>query len=177
MRKRNVGYAAAALLSIALLVPAFSSAQKSATGANGIRDGREKCYGCHSQVKSLKEGSKHAALACETCHSGTGEHLQSFRNKPVTAIDHAVCGKCHSDQFDSFMKVSHHAQARKEKGVPTGRSPLQEKLLVKPTFLSVDPAMAQSDIQCLRIIDRRDTGVLLRDLQPQALAAGMGGQP
>jgi formate-dependent nitrite reductase cytochrome c552 subunit len=134
MRKRNVGYAAATLLCLALLIPAFSSAQKSSAGANGIGDGREKCYNCHSQVRSLKEGSKHAALSCSTCHAGTVEHLQSFRNKPVTAIDQALCGKCHSDQYDSFRKVNYHAQARKEKGVPTGRSPMQEKLLVPHGF-------------------------------------------
>lgn len=134
MRKRNIGYIVLVVLSIALLIPAFSPAQKSGTGSKGSKDLRESCYKCHSQIKSLKEGSKHAALSCDTCHSGMKEHLQSFQNKPVTAIDQALCGKCHRDQLESFGKVNYHTQARKEKGVPTGRSPMQEKLLVPHGF-------------------------------------------
>ena len=49
-------------------------------------------------------------------------------------IDAAVCGKCHKDQYESFYKVNYEAAARKEKGVPTGRSPMQDKLLAGHGF-------------------------------------------
>ncbi|NLA42266.1 MAG: hypothetical protein GX874_12880 [Smithella sp.] len=66
-----------------LMVPGVSAAQ-------GAGNAREACYQYHSQIKSPKEGSKHAALSCDICHSGVKEHLQGFRNKPVTAIDHRI---------------------------------------------------------------------------------------
>jgi len=135
MQKRTLaGYVAVGILSLVLLMPVFSSAQKSKYEKRAVKDSRETCYNCHYQIKSLKEGSRHAALSCQTCHGGTGEHLQSFQNKPVTTIDQALCGKCHSDQYQSFTKVNYQAQARKEKGVPSGRSPKQEKLLAPHGF-------------------------------------------
>jgi len=97
-------------------------------------DNRAACYECHEEVKVMKEGSKHAKLTCDTCHQGLPEHLTSSGVKPVTTIDQALCGKCHQDQFESFFKVNHEAQARKEKGVPNGRSPMQDKLLAGHGF-------------------------------------------
>jgi nitrite reductase (cytochrome c-552) len=97
--------------------------------------GKEDCYGCHEEVKALKEGSRHANLGCVTCHDNLVKHAESQGDvKPVTKIDAAVCGKCHKDQYDSFRKVSHEAAARKEKGVPIGRSPMQDKLLAGHGF-------------------------------------------
>lgn len=93
-------------------------------------DGRAKCYECHDEIKVLKEGSKHAALPCKSCHDGLDKHLgDPEANKPVTMIDAALCGKCHKDQYDSFYRMNYESAARKEKGVPTGRSPMQDKLL------------------------------------------------
>lgn len=97
-------------------------------------DGREACYGCHEEVKGLKEGSKHAMLACTVCHDKLKEHLDNYESKPVTMIDQALCGKCHKDQYDSFYHMNYDAEARKEKGVPTGRSPMQDKLLAPYGF-------------------------------------------
>ena len=102
--------------------------------ATAAADNRETCYGCHDEVKALKEGSKHAKLTCDTCHQKLTEHLASSEAKPETIIDQALCGKCHQDQLDSFFKVNHEAQARKEKGVPAGRSPMQDKLLAGHGF-------------------------------------------
>ena len=56
------------------------------------------------------------------------------KNKPVTIIDQALCGKCHKSQYESFFKVNYDGGARKEKGVPTGRSPMQDKLLAPYGF-------------------------------------------
>lgn len=114
--------------------PAFTSAAKSKPIAKVADDGRAKCYECHDEVKALKEGSKHAKLPCETCHDNLKGHLADYETKPTTIIDQALCGTCHKDQFESFYKVSYESQARKEKGVPTGRSPMMDKLLAPYGF-------------------------------------------
>lgn len=92
------------------------------------------CFACHAEVEQLHKGSKHARLACEVCHSGLANHLQDEAVKPVTSLELTTCGSCHKDQYQSFFRVDWEAQARKEKGVPTGRSPLQDKLLASHGF-------------------------------------------
>lgn len=130
MRKKTcAGFFMVGMLCLALMAPVFSLAQKAKPEKKAVGDQRETCYQCHAQIKSLKEGSPHAVISCNACHAETMEHLASFQNKPATAIDQAICGKCHPDQYRGLNRVNYHAQARKEKGVPTGRSPLQEKLL------------------------------------------------
>jgi formate-dependent nitrite reductase cytochrome c552 subunit len=61
-------------------------------------------------------------------------HLKDSATKPVTSLELATCGSCHKDQYDSFYRVNFDAQARKEKGGPTGRSPMQDKLLAPHGF-------------------------------------------
>ena len=117
-----------------LTIPAMTTAAKikpsTKTAAMGGDDGRELCYSCHDEVKAMKEGSKHTSISCKVCHDKTAAHMDDpENNKPGTIIDQALCGKCHKDQYDSFFKVHYDAPARKEKGVPTGRSPMQDKLL------------------------------------------------
>jgi formate-dependent nitrite reductase cytochrome c552 subunit len=120
---------------IALSLPGALPAAKGKPLAKLANDGREKCYECHDEVKALKEGSKHAKLSCAVCHDKLDTHMSDpEKNKPVTIIDQALCGKCHKDQFDSFYKVNYEAAARKEKGVPSGRSPMQDKLLAPYGF-------------------------------------------
>ncbi len=119
------------LMSLAALLAAIPSL---ALAAKEKGDQRETCYGCHEEVKSLKEGSKHAKLSCNLCHAETARHLADSSTKPVTAIDAAVCGKCHQDQYDSFMTVDYSGSARKEKGIPSGRSPMMDKLLAPHGF-------------------------------------------
>jgi nitrite reductase (cytochrome c-552) len=92
------------------------------------------CFNCHQEVRTLKKGSAHADLQCATCHSGMEAHLQSSRQKPVTSLELSTCGSCHADQFDSYYQVNWEAGARKEKGLPTGRSPAQDKLLAPHGF-------------------------------------------
>jgi hypothetical protein len=86
MQKRDVGLIVMAILSAALIVPAFSSAQKK-TDEKGSKDIRETCHNRHAQIKSLKEGLKHAGLSCATCHASTADHLKSVRNRQVTTIE------------------------------------------------------------------------------------------
>ena len=136
MLKKNLAFAAAIAGAAALLsLPAMTTAAKNDPSAKVANDGRAKCYECHDEVKALKEGSKHAKLSCKTCHDKMDEHMQDPEaNKPVTIIDQALCGKCHKNQLESFYNVNHDGGARKEKGVPTGRSPMQDKLLAPYGF-------------------------------------------
>jgi formate-dependent nitrite reductase cytochrome c552 subunit len=115
-------------LSLALLGATPSGAAKKGAAGGKVDPGT--CFDCHDEVKALRAGGKHLSLACETCHSGLAEHVkEEGKVKPVTTIDAALCGKCHREQYASFVKTSLEAPARKEKGVPAGRSPMQDKLL------------------------------------------------
>jgi len=115
---------------VAINLPGALTAAKTKPEPKIINDGRAKCYECHEEIKAMKEGSKHAKLSCNTCHDKLDKHMESMgETKPVTLIDAALCGKCHKEQFDSFFKMSYEGAARKEKGVPAGRSPMQDKLL------------------------------------------------
>ena len=137
MLKKNLAVAAAVLGAVTVMsFPDPTTAAKAKPAAKTANDGRAKCYECHEEVKALKEGSKHAALSCKTCHDKMDEHMKDPEaNKPVTHIDQAVCGKCHKNQYDSFYAVHYDpAGARKEKGVPGGRSPMQDKLLAGHGF-------------------------------------------
>ncbi len=122
-------------VALALTGPGQLNAAKAKPAAKVVNDGRAKCYECHEEIKAMKEGSKHAKLACQTCHDNLEKHMSSMgETKPGTIIDQALCGKCHKDQYESFYKVSSEGGARKEKGVPTGRSPQQDKLLAPHGF-------------------------------------------
>ena len=98
-----------------------------ASAANPVDEAQ--CFSCHTEVKELKMGSNHADLSCDTCHSEMDAHLKNPKTKPVTSLELSTCGSCHEDQYKSYYKVNYDAQARKEKGAPTGRSPMQDKLL------------------------------------------------
>lgn len=119
---------------LAVSLPAQSTAAKAKPAAKMINDGRAECYACHEEVKSLKEGSKHAKLACSVCHEKLKEHLKDSDVKPVTIIDQALCGKCHKAEYQSFFRFDYESPSRKEKGTPVGRSPLQDKLLAPYGF-------------------------------------------
>ncbi len=129
--------AAATIVGLGALLAIPSVAAKAKPTAKAANDGRETCYACHTEVKALKEKSKHASISCTVCHEKTKEHLDnpSRETRPVTKIDQAVCGSCHKNQYESFYAVHHDPTgARKEKGVPAGRSPIQDKLLAGHGF-------------------------------------------
>src|SRR5512133_1530541 len=135
MLKKNLVLVAAVAGAVAVLsLPALTTAvNKPATKV--ANDGRAKCYECHDEVKALKEGSKHAKLSCKTCHDKLDAHMTDpEKNKPLTIIDQAMSGKWHKSQYESFFKVNYDGGARKEKGAPTGRSPMQDKLLAPYGF-------------------------------------------
>ncbi len=127
-------WAASGALSIPLAL-AFVAAAPVAQKAKAAAVDRATCYGCHEEVKALKEGSKHAKLACETCHDDLAKHVDANGEvKPVTKLDPALCGGCHKAQYQSFFTVNTEGAARKEKGIPSGRSPMQDKLLAGHGF-------------------------------------------
>ncbi len=95
---------------------------------------QKKCYDCHSEIKELKEGSKHAKLSCDQCHNGLAEHLGNPDNKPNTDLSLDNCGRCHKDQYDSYFTTNYHKRAKKEKATPDGRAPLLDKLLAGHGF-------------------------------------------
>jgi len=140
MWKKNVAVAVVcaglgALLALPSVAAKTAPAGKGKQDAKVANDGRAQCYECHDEVKALKEGSKHAKLACSTCHDKMDAHMKDpEKNKPVTIIDQALCGKCHKNQYESFFNVNYDGGARKEKGVPAGRSPMQDKLLAPYGF-------------------------------------------
>ena len=128
MLKKTVAVlTAAGGLVVMLSLPVFSAKGKPAEKPDG--DEREACYGCHEEIKALKEGSKHARLPCSDCHGNLREHLAGSDTKPSTTIDDRLCGKCHKDEFKSAWAINYDAPAHKEKGIPTGRSPMMDKLL------------------------------------------------
>ena len=132
--KKWVLWAAAGGATCLFSLPLFSVTAKGEPAAATKDDGRGTCYGCHEEVKGLKEGSPHAELACTTCHGKLDEHLKSYENKPVTIIDQALCGSCHKKEFTSSMAVNYESPAHSEKGIPGGRSPVMDKLLAPYGF-------------------------------------------
>lgn len=117
MQKKKLALSAAVAGAIAMLaLPALTVAvNKPATKV--ANDGRATCYECHDEVKVMKEGSKHAKLACTVCHDKLDAHAKDpEKNKPGTVIDQALCGKCHKNQMESFYTLNRDGGARKEKG-------------------------------------------------------------
>ncbi|MEW6332832.1 MAG: ammonia-forming cytochrome c nitrite reductase subunit c552 [Thermodesulfobacteriota bacterium] len=128
-------FVAGAILTALLWSISASAVAKGKQASKGAGNGGAVCYGCHEEIKQLKEGSKHAKLACATCHNRFEAHMDDpEKHKPVTVIDQRLCGKCHRNQTESFYHVNRDGGARREKGVPTGRSPLQDKLLAPHGF-------------------------------------------
>jgi nitrite reductase (cytochrome c-552) len=135
MLKKNLALVAAITGAVVVLsVPALTTAAKAKPAAKVADDGRAQCYECHEEVKALKEGSKHAKLSCTVCHEKLDAHLKDPDTKPTTIIEQSLCGKCHKSQMESFYTMNYEGGARKEKGVPAGRSPMQDKLLAGHGF-------------------------------------------
>ncbi len=107
-----------------------ADAQKASASAGKA----ETCYGCHNNIKEFHQAGKHAKVACTSCHDGTDNHLKNPTTKPVTKLDHATCGSCHKEQYESFVAVNLHSKARVEKANFKSRSPLFDKLMTPHGF-------------------------------------------
>lgn len=68
------------------------------------------------------------------CHEGTDKHLKNAAQKPDTRMDHATCGKCHKDQYESFVAVTYESKPKMEKSLSTGRSPLFDSIMMPHGF-------------------------------------------
>ncbi len=92
------------------------------------------CFACHADIKEFHTKGKHAKVNCVTCHSGLDKHLQNPASKPETHMAHAVCGRCHKDQYESFVAVNLQSKAKQEKATFKSRSPLFDKLIMPHGF-------------------------------------------
>jgi len=85
----------------------------------------ETCYGCHAPIRQLHTMGKHAKINCVNCHAGLGKHLANPGpdTRPATDTSWEACGKCHKEEYNSFLQVAYHRPARDEKSQLTNRAP------------------------------------------------------
>jgi nitrite reductase (cytochrome c-552) len=116
----------------------------------------ESCYQCHDEIQKFHAQGKHAKVNCVACHEGLPEHAQDPSEKPRTRMDHAACGDCHQDQYESMVAVNLQSKARQEKATFRSRSPLFDKLIM-PHGFSKEHAAPRSHVFMLvdhLIVDR-----------------------
>lgn len=153
----------------------FSSAdaQKAAPAGKPVKV--ETCYGCHSQIKDFHAKGKHSKVNCISCHEGLDEHLKNVMTKPVTRMDHATCGKCHKEQYESFVAVTFESKPKVEKSISTSRSPLFDAIM-KPHGFTREHAEPRSHVFMLvdhLLVDRAYGGRFqLKDLTKTGDAKG-----
>ena len=94
----------------------------------------ESCYECHEQIKTLKVGTKHATVACSTCHAQLDGHLANPEQKPETNLELSLCGRCHPSQYETYLSTNLKSKAKVEKGTTTSRSPTFDKLMTPHGF-------------------------------------------
>jgi nitrite reductase (cytochrome c-552) len=100
----------------------------------------QNCYSCHKDIKEFHMGSKHASVNCAYCHTGADEHLakdgksDGFKASIVTRTDHAACGTCHQEQYNSFANMNYESGAKLEKATMRGVSPMFDKLMAPHGF-------------------------------------------
>ncbi len=94
----------------------------------------EACYECHDEIKAFHAKGKHARVNCAVCHDALDKHLQDPGNAPVTRMEHAVCGGCHKEQYESLVAVNLQSKAKQEKATFRSRSPLFDKLIMPHGF-------------------------------------------
>lgn len=85
----------------------------------------KECYGCHDVIEGLHAKGKHGTVNCTSCHGGLERHRQDpgAGTRPVTDLSWEACGRCHNEQYGSFMKDAYHRPARDEKSQLTNRAP------------------------------------------------------
>ena len=136
----------------AVVVGGLSSqveAKKGAGPAVAEKADVQTCYSCHSEIKELHSTGKHKNLNCGVCHANFGKHLENpMENKPLTRFEHAVCGQCHKDQYESFVSVNLASPPKIEKATSTSRSPLFDNLM-RPHGFTREHAEPRSHIFAL----------------------------
>jgi formate-dependent nitrite reductase cytochrome c552 subunit len=94
----------------------------------------ESCYQCHPEIQEFHAKGKHAKVNCAHCHAEAEKHAEDPSQKPVTRMEHAVCGGCHKEQYESFVSVNLQSKAKVEKATFKSRSPLFDKLIAPHGF-------------------------------------------
>lgn len=92
------------------------------------------CYACHKEIQEMKVGTKHQGVNCGICHINALDHARDITKKPVTKMDHATCGQCHKDQYESFVANNLQSKPKVEKATTTSRSPLFDQLMMPHPF-------------------------------------------
>lgn len=93
---------------IFLLLPVATGVVGLLRGANRLMvhaQAAPDCATCHASQSSAWSGSRHAGVACETCHEGTAAHIAQTSNPafyPRVHFDMEVCQSCHLDHYDTF---------------------------------------------------------------------------
>jgi len=87
------------------------------------------CYSCHGLIKDFHTKGAHKNVNCVNCHTGVGTHLKDVTKRPATVTDHEACGKCHKEQYESFLGHNYRKHAFYDKGDPKSRSPFWETLI------------------------------------------------
>lgn len=136
----------------------------------------ETCYACHAQIKDFHAKGKHSKVNCISCHEGLDKHLKEGpAAKPVTRMDHAACGKCHKEQYESFVAVNLESQPKVDKSTSIGRSPLFD-VIMRPHGFTREHAEPRSHVFMLvdqLLVDRAYGGRFqLKDLTKIADAKG-----
>jgi formate-dependent nitrite reductase cytochrome c552 subunit len=106
-----------------VLGAASASAQSAKSGPRAAAFDASACYGCHAPIRDFHAAGKHKALACAACHDGIDAHVKDAKARPVTKTDPAVCGSCHTNQYQSLYRMNWDKTARSEKSRLQGPSP------------------------------------------------------
>lgn len=107
------------------------------------------CYSCHPEIKDFQIKGKHIGLNCILCHSNISIHISNpTEKKPITHIVHAICGRCHKDQYETFVSVNLASLPKVEKSTSTSRSPLFDNLM-RPHGFTREHAEPRSHIFAL----------------------------
>lgn len=95
----------------------------------------DNCYSCHKDIKEFHANSKHSTVNCAQCHTGSDDHVAKDGKAPIgTRTDHAACGTCHQEQYNSFANMNYDSGAKKEKATMRGVSPMFDKLMAPHGF-------------------------------------------
>ncbi|MDI6784605.1 MAG: ammonia-forming cytochrome c nitrite reductase subunit c552 [bacterium] len=145
---------AGGLAVITLIYYTTAGAEKTASSVQPVEVKR--CYTCHEQIKEFHAPNKHAQVNCITCHEELDAHLKDAMTKPETRTDHATCGKCHKEQYASFIAVNLESKPKIEKATTISRSPLFDAIM-KPHGFTREHAEPRSHVFMLvdhLIVDR-----------------------
>jgi nitrite reductase (cytochrome c-552) len=149
-----------ALGALLLATPAMGAPPGAARPPAEKRVQVDDCYACHDQVKELHTMGRHAQVNCSSCHAGLASHLASpgAETRPATDTSWEACGKCHAEQFRSFLQTAMHRPARDEKSQLTSRSPnpFWDKLMAGHGFTK-EHALTRSHVHMMvdhLVVDR-----------------------